>query len=264
MKRITKLGLSFDKEAALYHAIRPEYPGTIFDALSRETDLQRGARIVEIGPGTGQATKPLAARGYEITAIEIGNALAEIARRDLQQYPNVIIINDSFENADLPAQSFDLVFAAIAFHWIKPGWQYRKPHQLLKPNGHLAIIHTHPISDGNGDLFFHASQPVYQKYFPNSNNLKSELPSQHDIKPNRLDDALFELTHFQTFPMSIRYTAKQFAQLVNTYSPTLQLPAEKRTAFLSDIQQLICNEFDNALQKYFALSMTIARKREAI
>ena len=258
-KKLT-LARSFDQEARLYHEIRPSYPEAMFDDLIRSTSLPAKAKIVEIGPGTGQATKSLAARGYSITAIEIGKTLAEIARRELQQYPDVTIINDAFENVELPAQSFDLIFAATSFHWIKPGLQYRKPHQLLKSNGHLAIVHTHHISDNAGDLFFHASQPIYRKYFPKSNKPNIALPTQQEIQPGKLDDKLFELSCFQTYPLRIDYTAKKYTQLINTYSPTLRLPPEKRSDFLSEIQYLIETAFNNKLQKYFAISLTVARK----
>lgn len=260
MKRITKLGLSFDKEASLYHAIRPNYPEELFDDLATNANLSPQAKILEIGPGTGQATKPLAKRNYELTGIEIGASLAAIARNELSQFNNVDIITGAFEDIELAPESFDLIFSAISFHWIKPGWKYRKPHQLLKPNGHLAIVHTHPISDGQGDTFFHASQPIYQKYFPRSNNLKSSLPLQSEIAPYEIDNQLFELSHFATFPMTHHYSGEKYRQLVNTYSPTLRLPLGKREAFLDDIQQLIETDFNNILQKYFAISLTIARK----
>ena len=111
MKRITKLGLSFDKEASLYHAIRPNYPDELFDDLIAATHLPLQAKILEIGPGTGQATKSFAEREYEITGVEIGKSLAEIARRELHHYPNVEIITSAFEEIQLPPESFDLVFS---------------------------------------------------------------------------------------------------------------------------------------------------------
>lgn len=260
MKKIQEAGRSFNQQAPLYHEIRPQYPGALFDALINVTSLPQHAKLLEIGPGTGQATKPLAKRGYAITAIEIGPSLAEIARHELRQYPNAGIITGAFEDAELPAQEFDLVFAATAFHWIKPGLRYQKPHQLLKSDGHLAIIHTHHVSDGQGDLFFHASQPIYKKYFPKSTNTKMGLPSQHALTTGKLDGKLFRLFHFQTFPLHIRYTAKQYAQLVNTYSPTLRLSQDKRNAFLNDVQDLIDKKFEGHLEKYFAISLTVARK----
>lgn len=260
MKKIQEAGRSFDRQASLYHEIRPQYPRALFDELINVTGLPPQANLLEIGPGTGQATKALAEKGYTITAIEIGASLADIARHELRQYPHVSIITGAFEDVELPAQEFDLVFAATAFHWIKPVARYRKPHQLLKPGGHLAIIHTHHVSDGQGDLFFHASQPIYKKYFPKSTNTKKELPQQQALTPGKLDGKLFRLSYFKTFPLHIRYTAKQYVQLINTYSPTLRLPQDKRSAFLSDVEDLITEKFDEHLEKYFAMSLTVAKK----
>lgn len=260
MPNKSKLARSFDAEAQLYHEIRPRYPEVLFDDLIHATHLPVQVKLLEIGPGTGQATKNLAERNYAITAIEIGTSLADIARQELQDYLNVTVMTGAFEEVELPAQSFDLIFAATAFHWIKPGVRFRKPHQLLKPDGHLAIIHTHHISDEQGDLLFHLSQPIYRHYFPNSNKPNLAVPRQHEIKPDKLDNALFQQTHFQTFPLIIRYTAKEYTQLINTYSPTLRLPEDKRSAFLSDVQNLITEKLEGHLEKHFAISLTVAKK----
>lgn len=259
MTNIRKIGSTFDREADLYHSIRPRYPDGLFDALERATQLPHAAQIVEIGPGTGQATLSLAERNYAITAIEIGPALADIARRQLRDFSNVNIITGAFEDIDLTPHSFDLIFAATAFHWIKPGIAFHKSRHLLKPGGHLAIVHTHHISDGKGDLFYYASQPIYQKYFPRSTNTKAQLPSAAQLKPWKIEEQLFSPIHFETFPLTVNYTAREYTQLLNTYSPTLRLPDEKRVNFLSDIEELINARFGGVLEKYFSLSLTVAQ-----
>ena len=58
----------FDDVADLYDAIRPGYPEALFDALVQAANLAAEARLLEIGPGPGKATLPLARRGYHITA----------------------------------------------------------------------------------------------------------------------------------------------------------------------------------------------------
>jgi len=260
MTNIRKLGSTFDREADLYHAIRPRYPAALFDALERVTHLPCQAHLLEIGPGTGQATGTLAQRDYVITAIEIGPALAAIARRELQPFPQVKIITGAFEDIALPAHSYDLILAATSFHWLKPGIAFPKSHHLLKPSGHLAIIHTHHISDQQGDLFYHASQPIYQKFFPRSTNTKAQLPIDAELKPWKIDEQLFQHIHFETFPLVIHYTADEYTQLLNTYSPNLRLPEKKREDFLSEIMELLKERFGGVLEKYFSLSLTVAKR----
>jgi len=258
MKDDATLRETFDQEAELYNVIRPRYPGALFDMLVEITHLRPQARLVEIGPGTGQATKPLAKRGFEITAIELGSSLADVARRELQQYPNVNVITGAFEDVDLPADSFDLVFSATAFHWIKPELRYLKPHAILKPNGHLAIIHTNHVSDEQGDVFFNTSQPIYDMYYLNDGKGTPLLPGPMDVQPTELDEKLFKLTQFACFPVVVNYTASEYAQLLTTYSPTLALPESKRASFLTDIETLINNKFGGKIAKHFVMSLTVA------
>jgi 16S rRNA A1518/A1519 N6-dimethyltransferase RsmA/KsgA/DIM1 with predicted DNA glycosylase/AP lyase activity len=73
----------FDEDAELYDRMRPDYPDDLFDDLAALAGLQRGSRVLELGCGTGQATLPLARRGFAVTAIELGPRLAEVARRKL-------------------------------------------------------------------------------------------------------------------------------------------------------------------------------------
>ena len=51
-----------------------------FDDLAEFGQLAPGARILEIGCGTGQATRSLAERGYRIIAVELGADMAAIGR----------------------------------------------------------------------------------------------------------------------------------------------------------------------------------------
>ena len=74
---------TFEDNAALYDRVRPSYPDVVFDSIAELAALPERARIVEMGCGTGQATVPLARRGYRITCVELGAELATIARRNL-------------------------------------------------------------------------------------------------------------------------------------------------------------------------------------
>jgi len=154
MKDDLALRDTFDSVASLYNEIRPRYPDELFSTLIKVTGLLPSHKILEIGLGTGQATKPLAMLGYDILGIELGTALTSIAVRELNPYPNVHIINSAFEDISLPHNSFDMVMAATSFHWIKPEARFAKPYELLKNDKYLAIIHTHHISDDRGDVFF--------------------------------------------------------------------------------------------------------------
>jgi SAM-dependent methyltransferase len=69
----------FGADAAVYQRTRPVCPPALFDDLMRLAGLAPGDRVLEIAPGTGQATVPLAERGLAVTAVELDPALAALA-----------------------------------------------------------------------------------------------------------------------------------------------------------------------------------------
>ena len=255
---------TFDEVARLYNEIRPRYPDALFEKLMAVAGLQPGSTLLEIGPGTGQATRPLAMKGFAITAIELGAGLAEVARYELQDYKNVQIITGAFEEITLPVSSYDLVFAATSFHWIDPAVRFVKIHKLLKDGGHLAIIHTHHTSDEKGDVFFNASQSIYDKYEFTDKDKKPEFAKHKDLKPTELDESLFRLKHFQSFPVVITYSARQFVKLLNTYSNHLAAPQPVQQAFYGDMEALINDSFQGKVDKHFSMSLTIAEKIQGL
>jgi len=251
---------TFDEVALLYHKARPCYPDELFSTLIEVTNLRNDSKLLEIGPGTGQATKPFAEKGFDITAIELGAALAKVARHEFRDYKNVRIITGAFEETVLPINSFDLVFAATSFHWIQHSLKYLKPYQVLNHKGHLAIIHTNHISDEKGDAFFNASQSIYDHYDFTDKHQKPRLPNNKELKAIDVDEHLFKLIHFQLFPISITYSAKQFVELLNTFSNHLAAPKKVQQDFVDEIESLINTSFHGKIDKHFSMSLTVAKK----
>jgi ubiquinone/menaquinone biosynthesis C-methylase UbiE len=68
-----RLRAVFNEDAERYDRARPTYPGRMFDHLVA-AGVGPGARVLEIGFGTGQATVALAERGYRVVAVELGSA----------------------------------------------------------------------------------------------------------------------------------------------------------------------------------------------
>jgi SAM-dependent methyltransferase len=137
---LTRHAAAFNEVAALYDEIRPGYSRETIEAIVARTDLSPGARILEIGCGTGQITLPLAAKGYAITALEPGDALAALAARKCRPYPRVEIVPTSFEGWPLSAEAFDLVLAAQAFHWIEPVYGCARAAAALRAGGGIALV----------------------------------------------------------------------------------------------------------------------------
>src|ERR1700732_757938 len=82
-----------------------------------DDDYGKGLSFPE---GRRVAWRPLAERGCVITALDIGADMVALARQKLAQHPFVQVVVAAFEDWPLPAQAFDVVVSATAFHWLHP------------------------------------------------------------------------------------------------------------------------------------------------
>jgi 16S rRNA A1518/A1519 N6-dimethyltransferase RsmA/KsgA/DIM1 with predicted DNA glycosylase/AP lyase activity len=62
--------LLFGRAAQRYDLLRPRYPERAFDELARVLGGLGGARVLEVGAGTGLATAELLGRDAKVTALE--------------------------------------------------------------------------------------------------------------------------------------------------------------------------------------------------
>src|SRR4051794_33625641 len=156
------LRATFEQVADLYDRARPNYPRQIVDDLASLAGLPPRARVVEIGCGTGQATVPLAERGYTLTGVELGAQLAAVTRRKLARFPNAEVINANFETWEPERVDFDAIVAFTAFHWISTDARYTRTAELLRDDGKLAIVSTSHVLPPDGDRFFVEVQNDYE------------------------------------------------------------------------------------------------------
>src|SRR6266511_1682703 len=187
---------TFEHVTALYDRARPNYPSQVFDDLVELARLPESGRIVEIGCGTGQATVQLAARGYRITCVELGEQLASIARRNLLPYPAVEVINADFERWEQARGDFDAGVAFTAFHWSAPDVRYAKAASLLRDQGKLGLVTTEHVLPPDGDDFFIEVQEDYEAVVPDDPATKAGGPKPPEAIPD-LSEEIAASGHFR-------------------------------------------------------------------
>lgn len=141
MERDTNRANHWNEVAWTYEEARPSYPNQLIEDIIAGARLAPGASLLEIGAGTGKATVQLAEKGFRIHCVEPGQNLADILMEKCSCYPGVTVDVAWFEEWT-PAENakFDLVLCAQAFNWLDPEIRFRKCHDLLKEDGHLAMF----------------------------------------------------------------------------------------------------------------------------
>src|SRR6266508_1943457 len=72
----------FDQAAGAYDRLRPHYPAELYDAIERLSGIALpGALIVEVGAGTGIATRELRRRGARVLALDLSLAMLRTQER---------------------------------------------------------------------------------------------------------------------------------------------------------------------------------------
>ncbi|MGI5341076.1 class I SAM-dependent methyltransferase [Streptomyces sp. CA-181903] len=128
---------SFDTAAAQYASARPSYPPALLDAVEELSGRRLvGARVADVGAGTGIATALLCARGAEVIAVEPGAAMARQCREAL---PGVPVVLGDGNALPLVGSSFDLVTYAQSWQWTHPAQSVPEALRVLRPAGALAI-----------------------------------------------------------------------------------------------------------------------------
>jgi SAM-dependent methyltransferase len=130
----------FNQVPGLYDRTRPAYPDALFADLAELAGLGRRSRVLEVGCGTGQATRSLASLGGPVTAVEPGDGLAALARQRLAAFGNVRVESSTFEDWDDRGRRFDVLVAASSWHWVDPAAGWPKARGVLSPGGWMALL----------------------------------------------------------------------------------------------------------------------------
>jgi SAM-dependent methyltransferase len=259
-----RLRTTFDSAAGFYQEARPEYPGELFSELISLAHLGPGSRLLEAGCATGKATVPLARRGFQVTCLEIGPALAAAARQTLAPFPAADVIRADFEEWQPPGDCpFDLVFAATAWHWIDPAVRYRKAWTLLRPGGHLAFWNATHVFPRDADPFFYEIQHTYDEI---GEGLPPGTPWP---RPGQLPDeqaeivgsGLFADVRIRQFAWEVSYTAGEYIRLLDSFSGHIAMARWQRDRLYGEIRRLLARRPDGRLRRHWGAVLHVASRR---
>jgi SAM-dependent methyltransferase len=141
----------FGSAADAYERGRPEYPSAAIHWLARRVGLRAGVTVVDLAAGTGKLSRPLAATGARVIAVEPVEAM----RRAIG--PGVETVEGTAEAIQLPDGSAGVVTVGQAFHWFDGDAALAEIHRVLRPGGALALVWNrrrmdHPLNQAVEEL----------------------------------------------------------------------------------------------------------------
>jgi SAM-dependent methyltransferase len=249
--------LSFDLAAQIYDEIRPAYPSALVEDLFRM--LPPRPSILEVGPGTGQATADLLRRGAAVHAIEIGPSMAAKLRANLPSDELQVTIGD-FEQVPIPDRSMDAVFSATAYHWISPAGQLDRPAAILKTGGLLAIVDLVQVDSPDDHGFFAEASPIYERY--GQGHAGPPSPQRGSVNPaigeSLRKDGRFADVQLHTYDWNQTYSAAEYRKLMLSYSGTWLMDPVQRAGLLDDMELLINERFNGQITRPLVVTLTTA------
>jgi SAM-dependent methyltransferase len=132
-----KWALQSSNEMVEYYM--PDYPEELITTIINRANLTAGSKLLEIGAGSGRATKLFTDFGFEILCAE---PCANLAEKGSERFKdkNIKYIVSLFEDYSEPTEYFDAIISAQAFHWISQPLGYEKCSKALKKGGYLALF----------------------------------------------------------------------------------------------------------------------------
>jgi len=224
----------FDTIPEQFDRFRPRYSADLFGALISYAKIGPGSSVLELGPGTGQATEPVLNTGCDYHAIELGEHLFEFMKRKYGHLPNFHIVNGDFITHDFGDRRFDMVYSAATIQWIPEEVGFPKTFALLKPGGTLAMMLT--VSDYRtpNETLYANIQKVYSNYF------KPAIPYSHG--GFRYDSAPdYGYTDFERreFHGERVMTAGEYVSFCGTHCDHIVIPEPYRTPFFEGLRNAV-------------------------
>ena len=261
-------GRLFDEVPQLYDRVRPTYPDELFADLVAITRIHDGSPVLEVGCGTGQATRSLAGLGLSVTAVEPGRAMCALARQRLSGYDNVAVENSTFEEWDDHGRCFDLLLAAASWHWIDPAIGWPKAHAVLRPEGWMALIGNVVVRRPGEPEVYAETADLHEHYCPGNPDW-GHPPLEEEVRATNhgwgmVEDpgSLFGPTIVRWYPVVQWFDGAGFADLLRSTSLYRRIEPDVREALLTAVAERIRTQMGDRAQRRYLCVLRVGRRAD--
>ena len=232
-RRMTARARSFGSVAVAYERYRPGYPPELVDLVLGYAGRPVAAAL-EVGAGTGKATRVFAARGIAVTATDPDAAMLAELRRHVPS--TVEVVTAAFEELPLVA-AYDLVYAAASFHWTDPRDRWARVAGMLREGGVFASFggQLHVVDVDVERAVSEVRAPfVADDAVPPPDGTLAESPMQWPGS-ELVASGLFSDVRQVVLPRRVEMTGRDYVGHLGTISAYLELAPGTREQLLRQI-----------------------------
>lgn len=121
---------------------------------------ERCRQILEIGCGTGEFSRLLAARAEKVLAIDLSGQMIRLARERSQLYPNIDFVEGDAMSYQFPDNHFDCIATLTTIHHLPFEAFLGKIRNALKPGGVFVCLDLYQRSNLTDLLFDGVAYPA--------------------------------------------------------------------------------------------------------
>ncbi|MEM6403078.1 MAG: methyltransferase domain-containing protein [Cyanobacteria bacterium P01_D01_bin.116] len=250
----------YSKVADAYNRTRPRYPQELIHNTLELAKISKNTNILEIGCGPGTATTEFGKLGCSMVCLEPSQESCDLARQNCADFPNVEIINTTFEEWELQPNRFDTVLAATSFHWISPEG-YPKLDQALKDDGNLILLWNKEPQPSYE--VYQILDEVYQKQVPSLSRYEARGTTERilrELGENVVKSGLFKDLVFECVECQRSYTIDDYLTLLSTLSPYIVLDFQQRDDLFNDLRDILRKNLGETIETSYLSGFHIAWK----
>ena len=248
----------FDQQAEHYDRSRPNYPRVVIDELLGPEP--EGLDVLDVGCGTGIASRQMAEQGAYVLGVEVAPRMAEIARNH-----GIEVEVGAFEDWDAAGRTFDRVISAQAWHWLDLPASTAKAASLLRPGGRLGLIWSagcHP------DALADDLAEVYGRLFPTVGSpgfgYAASRPADRRSGLTSVFEAIAAVPEFDTatenwFPWAREYGRDEWLDVLLSRSDHAALDSDVRERLFEAIGSVI-DDHGGSFVRGFETGVIIANR----
>lgn len=250
---------TFDNTAVGYDKSRPAYPEELFRDIFDYRKIDSQSNVLEIGLGTGKATKPFLETGCRLIGIEPGENLVDLATEKLKNYSNFSLYINTLQDYVCLPESFDFIYSATAFHWIPEEYGYKRVYELLKSGGVFARFAYHAGPDKERKMLTDEIQKLYALYL-NATQSPKVFEEEDARKIAEIAGKYgFVDLKYRLYEVTKDFTADEYMELLRTYPSHMALEPCAREKLFQGIHSAI-NNHGGVITVYYTMDLELARK----